>query len=165
VFKTKLPAVRVAPARHGLGVFAERRLRSSRIIARVQGEIIRDEYYGSDYCMDLGPGMSLEPGDAFRFMNHSCEPNCELMLEDGKGESLPKMWVRALRDIEPDEELTIDYQWSHEHAIPCGCGSTRCRGWICDPADLPKLQAREISSAASANTHSSLAMTSHSVPG
>lgn len=84
--------------------------------------------------MDLGGGLSLDPSPPFRYLNHSCSPNCMLVLlqveyDDGtptEGE----IWLEALRDIHPGEELTIDYGWPAESAMPCDCGSPNCRGWI-----------------------------------
>jgi SET domain-containing protein len=84
--------------------------------------------------MDLGGPYSLEPGEPYRFLNHSCDPNCELLLIDVEDEDgrllLPEIWLSALRDIEPGEELTIDYGWPAEQGIRCTCGSANCRGWI-----------------------------------
>ena len=42
-------------------------------------------------------------GNEARFINHSCEPNCESVTR-GK-----RIWIYALRDIQPGEELTYDY--------------------------------------------------------
>lgn len=141
--------VRVGPARHGMGVFATRRLRGERELAKVEGEVIDDADYGSNHCMDLGGTLSLEPVAPFRFLNHSCEPNCSLILcetthEDGSP-ATPEIWVETLRQIAPGEELTIDYAWPADSAIPCGCGAPTCRGWIVDPAELPVLQKKKAS--------------------
>jgi SET domain-containing protein len=57
-------------------------------------------------------------------MNHSCNPNAELSHDEGK------MYVDVIRTILPGQQITIDYGWSHEVAIPCECGSRHCRGWI-----------------------------------
>lgn len=84
--------------------------------------------------MDLGNERSLEPTAPFRYLNHSCSPNCELILvqveyDDGTP-SDTEIWVEAGRDIQSGEELTIDYGWPAESAIACDCGSPNCRGWI-----------------------------------
>ena len=83
----------------------------------------------SAVCID-----AAQDGNEARFMNHACEPNCEAVLAAEEGE----IWVVALRDIAPGEELTYDYgyvldQESVEEALrkyPCFCGSPRCRGTI-----------------------------------
>jgi hypothetical protein len=41
-----------------------------------------------------------------------------------------------LRTIEPGEELTIDYAWPAEAAIPCACGAAGCRCWIVAAEEL-----------------------------
>lgn len=59
------------------------------------------------------------------FTNHSCDPNAKFNDEG---------WLVAVREIEPDEELTFDYV---AHPIPaspwnfkCACGAAQCVGWI-----------------------------------
>ncbi|MBP5622349.1 MAG: SET domain-containing protein-lysine N-methyltransferase, partial [Thermoguttaceae bacterium] len=82
----------------------------------------------------------------YRFLNHSCAPNCQFIewqIDDDStstGSPVPivELWVHALRDIEPNEELTIDYGWDWQSAIPCKCGAPNCRGWICKEEDLVK---------------------------
>ena len=135
-------AVRVGLSQHGWGTFAARRFKKRAAIGQVTGQVIHDPDYSSDYCMDLGDGKSLEPGEPFRFLNHSCEPNCELVLIDVEREDgtrdIPEIWLETLRPIASGEELTIDYGWPMEHGIPCQCGSPRCRGWIVAQDDRPK---------------------------
>lgn len=130
----RMKKVTVEPARHGLGVFAERRLSARAYVGRIRGEVVADPEHSSDYCMDLGGGLALEPAPPFRFLNHSCTPNCLLVLvqveyEDGSPTEA-EIWLEAERDIAPGEELTIDYGWPVESAMPCDCGSPNCRGWI-----------------------------------
>jgi hypothetical protein len=136
-----LSAVRVAPARHGLGVFARRVIVVDEIIGEVTGTIIHEEGYGSEYCIDLDPSRVLEPDEPFRYVNHSCDPNCEIFSWDETDGDVTsdRVWLTALRVIQPGEELTIDYAWEADAAIPCGCGSANCRGWIVDEAELATL--------------------------
>ncbi|MDR2643758.1 MAG: SET domain-containing protein-lysine N-methyltransferase [Planctomycetaceae bacterium] len=47
-----------------------------------------------------------------------------------------EIWVEALRDILPGEQLTIDYAWPAERAIKCQCGCKNCRGWIVTANEL-----------------------------
>lgn len=97
-------------------------------MGRVAGAIVRGADYESDYCIDLGPELALEPGPPFRFANHSCEPNCRFVVETAGAGGL--VWFETLRGIAAGEELTVDYAWPADQAIPCGCGSRKCRGWI-----------------------------------
>ena len=61
-----------------------------------------------------------------RYMNHSCEPNCEAINRDGK------IWIVAVQDIQKGEELVYDYGYDMEHFLdhPCLCGSRNCIGYI-----------------------------------
>lgn len=71
-------------------------------------------------------------GNEARFINHSCEPNCDAVIDGGR------IWIEALRDIEAGEELAYDYAYileerhspSAKRRFPCNCGSIRCRGTI-----------------------------------
>lgn len=122
--------VRVGPSPLGLGVFSIRSYAVHELIGPIQGDVIDDPHYQSDYCMEIGEHSALEPDSPFRFVNHSCLPNCGL-LEVESGASGPgELWLEVLRDILPGEQLTIDYAWPAWAAIPCRCGCPQCRGWI-----------------------------------
>jgi hypothetical protein len=136
-------AVRVQPASCGQGVFARRRFRAGETIGEIQGEVIHDDAYWSAYCIDLGDGAVLEPASPYRYLNHHCRPNCELVIysgwDDQTGVLRQAARLRALADVQPGEELTIDYAWPPICAIPCLCGSKDCRGWIVAPGRLDEL--------------------------
>ena len=69
-------------------------------------------------------------GNDARWINHSCDPNCDAVIDDGR------IWIESIREIRPDEELAYDYALAltdrHTPAakrrFPCHCGATRCRG-------------------------------------
>jgi len=71
-------------------------------------------------------------GNEARFINHSCDPNCDAVVDD------MRIWIETIRDIEPGEELAYDYAYVLEERhspaakrrYPCTCGSVRCRGTI-----------------------------------
>ena len=71
-------------------------------------------------------------GNAARFINHSCDPNCDAVVEDGR------IWIETVRDVAPGEELAYDYAYVLEQRhtpaakrrYPCHCGAARCRGTI-----------------------------------
>jgi SET domain-containing protein len=71
-------------------------------------------------------------GNDARFINHSCDPNCDAVVNDGR------IWIESIRDIAPGEELAYDYQYTLEERhtparkrrFPCSCGSAKCRGTI-----------------------------------
>jgi hypothetical protein len=132
----------IQPTHVGRGLFARKPLESDQVIGEVTGVIHLDSDYGSDYCIDVGDDAVMEPKEPYRLLNHSCEPNCELILWKKRkieGRRIYRVWVQTLRPIEPGEELTIDYCWPASNAIQCECGSKNCRGWIVHPEELEKV--------------------------
>jgi SET domain-containing protein len=146
--ETPLIGVRDSPL-HGLGVFAARRIRKGTRIIEYLGERVshaeadrRYEHKGANDAhtflfivdsrtvIDAGVG-----GNEARFINHACEPNCESVIENRR------VFIDAVRAIEPGEELTYDYQIKREPDDPpdidsifaCRCGSARCRGSMLSP--------------------------------
>jgi len=71
-------------------------------------------------------------GNEARFINHSCDPNCEPEIQRGR------VYISALRDIAVGEELQYDYAYERsgdetaedERRYRCRCGTARCRGSI-----------------------------------
>ena len=122
----------------GLGVFATAPFGRDREVGVMVGEIIADPDYSDDYCVDLEDAVMI-PIAPFRYLNHCCEPNCELLLDQDEPNQLS---VLTLRKIRPGEQLTIDYGWPAENAIACECGSTACRGWVTAEAELQRLSRR-----------------------
>jgi uncharacterized protein len=71
-------------------------------------------------CIDGSVG-----GNDSRFINHSCDPNCDYVIEDGK------ILIFSDRLIKKGEELTIDYEYSKDSKKEiCRCGNKNCRGFI-----------------------------------
>lgn len=118
-------------------MFARRRLWANEVVGEIRGQIVELVGYGSEYCIDLGDGRVLEPDSPFRFVNHSCEPNCEYFYYEG--EDPDRLFLHALVTIERGAELTIDYGWPADVAIRCLCGKATCRGWIVHPDELARL--------------------------
>lgn len=142
-----MEVVRVGQAAYGKGVYARRRFKKGAVVGEVTGQVIEIPGYDSNYCIDLGGTRSLEPVAPFRFINHSCTPNCQFVWEEPAKPTDPlptSVMVQTLRTIEPGEELTIDYCWPAAAAIRCGCRSPRCRGWIVDAAELSLLDAKSL---------------------
>ena len=137
---TTMTNVTIAPAAYGMGLFAAQCFSAGDQLGWMEGFIIKDSEYSSDYCVDLGDDYCLEPDGTFRYLNHSCEPNCELyMIEETEEHGplvLPRISIEAYRDINIGEQLTIDYGWPAEQAIPCGCGVEKCRGWVVSAEEL-----------------------------
>lgn len=75
--------------------------------------------------IDAGP-----KGNFARFMNHSCEPNVQTQKWIVNGDV--RVGLFALTDIEPETELTFNYNLdclSNEKAA-CKCGTKSCSGFI-----------------------------------
>ncbi len=83
-------------------------------------------------------------GNDARFINHSCEPNCEALNEEGR------IFIYSLVDIPAGVELSYDYQYVIEGALDpatrklyaCRCGARRCRGTIAVAKLKPKARAK-----------------------
>ena len=71
-------------------------------------------------------------GNEARFLNHSCAPNCDAVIDDGR------IWIETIHDLEPGEELVYDYAYvlaerhtpAAKRRFPCHCGAITCRGTI-----------------------------------
>ena len=76
--------------------------------------------------VEFNDGTALDAsrnGSDFRYVNHSCDPNTFMRLYNGRVE------FYALRRVEAGEELTCDYgPTHHDGALPCRCGSAKCKG-------------------------------------
>src|SRR5580704_2472483 len=75
-------------------------------------------------------------GNAARFINHSCTPNCEAEIEDGR------IFIHAKKKIPAGAELAYDYWYTTDDSYtdedlkriyPCNCGSPKCRGTLAAP--------------------------------
>jgi uncharacterized protein len=124
---------------HGRGVYATEFIPAgTRIIEytgqRVSWEDAPDNENGSHtFNFGLESGEVINPkigGNEARWINHCCDPNCEAIEEDDR------IFIHAVRDIEPGEELFYDYALEIGEAITeaskkeyeCLCGSPSCRG-------------------------------------
>ena len=83
------------------------------------------------YIMELENGLYVDgkrKGNLSRFINHSCNPNCELVRWNVKGRI--RIGIFALKDIDSGEPLSYDYQFDTKeaNAFKCHCGASNCRG-------------------------------------
>jgi len=122
----------------GKGVFAEEEIKKGEDIIEYNGDKINsdegdaraDEQLnkGHLYIFKLNEEFDID-GDikdnTAKFINHSCDPNCETVIYDEK-----EILIVALKDIKKDEELTFDYQLTGDRVIQCNCQSKNCRGMI-----------------------------------
>lgn len=129
----------------GWGVQTKMPIKKGTYILEYVGEVVTERefkermatLYTSDihhYCLHLDGGLVIDGhrmGSDCRFVNHSCAPNCEMQKWSVNG--LSRMALFAMRDIEPGEELTYDYNFSlfnPSEGQPCKCESEQCRGVI-----------------------------------
>lgn len=135
-----LPGLKVIQSSiDGYGVIAERDFAEGEVLAEVDG-ILRheDQEFDDTYSLLLEKGWLLDMVDQNRWINHSCDPNCEVEAEyEGPEDS----WacITAIRPIRAGEEITYDYCFSAELAEPCRCGASICRGYIVDPDELSRV--------------------------
>ena len=130
---------------HGLGGFAKEFIPAGTRLIEYAGKRITpaqadalypdsdDQHHTFLFAIDdeivVDAGVS---GNDARFINHSCDPNCDAVIED------EKIWIETIRDVQPGEELAYDYAYELEERhtpaakrrYPCTCGSPRCRGTI-----------------------------------
>lgn len=125
----------------GKGVFSSRSYRPGESILQFGGKRVHIRNI-SDFThyIQITSGYFLGPtGEADDYVNHSCEPNSAVYLEQGN------LVLRSLVHIRKDEEIVFDYGtilFSEPTSFQCDCGSTRCRGIIGSFATLPaELQA------------------------
>ena len=141
---------------HGNGVFADELIRKGERVVRYKGKVRThdqvDETYGDmdenghtflftlndDYVIDANID-----GNVARWINHSCAPNCEAVIEENaKGKAhKDKVFIEAIRTIQPGEELTYNYGivLGEPHTAKakklwgCKCGSRQCTGTMLQP--------------------------------
>ena len=138
----------------GRGAFATRQIRRGQRVIEYTGERIDDDEADRRYdddkmsrhhtflfvvddktIVDAAVG-----GNDARFLNHSCDPNCEAVIER------KHIYIYALKTIRPGEELVYDYQYEHtkdhteedEKFYACRCGAPNCRGTILAPLKKPR---------------------------
>ncbi len=142
---------------HGRGVYATTFIPKDQKVIEYVGELIDKEesnnrgiaqhehalktgdaavyIFTIDKHYDLDGNM---PWNIARLINHSCAPNCEAIVDEEER----KIFIHAVRDINPGEELSFDYGFDidcyEEH--PCLCGQPNCVGYIVGQDSWPDLK-------------------------
>jgi SET domain-containing protein len=129
---------------HGNGVFSKELIRKGTRIIEYRGirstiDVEREKPVNDPqnphhtFLFELSDGTAIEAGisgNAARWINHGCAPNCEAIEEDGR------VFIYARRTIRAGEEFTYDYRLSipgrisqrTRQAYACYCGANACRG-------------------------------------
>lgn len=129
---------------HGLGAFATVAIPAGTRLIEYAGQRLTpaeaearypDDDSGPQHtCLfaiddDVVIDAAVDGNDA-RFINHSCDPNCDAVVDDGR------IWIETIRDVAAGEELAYDYQHvlkerhtpAAKRRYPCRCGAATCRG-------------------------------------
>lgn len=136
---------------HGNGVFAVQDIAEGETLIEYKGEVIdwkealrRHPHDPSQpnhtFYFHIDDGRVIDGnvnGNAARWINHSCDPNCEADEVNGR------VYIKALRNIAAGEELNYDYGLIIDEPytpkllaeFPCWCGSENCRGTLLTPKD------------------------------
>jgi len=102
-------ALDVKPCTTGKGLFTRVHIPEDTCIIEYTGVLLTPEKRAksqSRYLFDVAPGKTIDgasQGNKARYINHSCDPNCEAIVHRGR------VYVFALRDIKPGEQLGYDY--------------------------------------------------------
>jgi len=137
--------VRPSPI-HSVGVYTTTPIRKGARVVEYAGERItpdeadrRYEGVSRTYLYGLEDGKTVIDGHGLgAYLNHSCDPNCE--VDEVKG----RVWLFAVRNIAPGEELVWDYNlYDDEDPAPCHCGSKKCRGTMYSRDWMAKMRRKE----------------------
>jgi SET domain-containing protein len=134
---------------HGKGVYALQPLKKGEVIIEYTGERIswkealrrhphdpKDPDHTFYFHIDDSRVIDAKVGgNAARWINHACSPNCEADEDGGR------VFIKALRNIKPGEELFYDYGLTIDERytpalkkrFPCHCGTKGCRGTLLAP--------------------------------
>jgi hypothetical protein len=127
---------------HAAGVFTTAPLKRGKKVVEYTGPIISKEegdkvYQHRDitYLFSVKKGQVIDGHGIAAFINHSCDPNCE--TDEVRG----RIWILAIRDIQPGEELTYDYNLfdgDEDDPADCHCKAKQCRGSLYSDSELRK---------------------------
>ena len=130
---------------HAAGCYTTARIPKGKRVAEYTGPRLSkdeaDELYKDSiltYLFGLGDGSTVIDGHCMAmFINHSCDANCETGEEDGR------VWITAIKNIPPGQEITYDYclyDGGDDEAV-CNCGAPKCRGTMYSREETRKRKA------------------------
>ena len=143
---------------HGFGVFAARRIRKGTTIIEYLGDRLshaqadaryedKDPDDNHTFLFTVDAKIVIDAGvngNEARYINHGCDPNCESSMR-GK-----RIFIEAIRTIQPGEELAYDYQIQRDgddapnvdEVFACRCGAANCRGSMLEAPKKPRTAQR-----------------------
>src|SRR5579871_2660125 len=123
---------RIGRSRTGLGLFATKPIKKGRRIIRYFGPILDSKKKDEDeienkYLFELNNRWTIDGSvraNVARYINHACKPNAESDVKPRKR----RVYIRAIKDIEPGEEISYDYGTDYFKAYlkPIGCKCDCC---------------------------------------
>tara|TARA_Y100001970_G_C14045642_1_gene756175 strand:+ start:292 stop:783 length:492 start_codon:yes stop_codon:yes gene_type:complete len=141
---------------HGTGVFADQNIKkNTKIIEYIGEKVLRSEgnkrsekrlkkylnsvETGSVYIFEVNSKYDIDGSPLYnkaRYINHSCNPNCEVDIEKGR------IWISSIKDIKRGDELSYDYGFEFDEDDfmdhKCNCGSKKCIGFVISSDDWNK---------------------------
>jgi len=133
---------------HGYGIFARRTIAKGERLIEYKGALINARQAEGRYpetgtpphtfLFDADDDMYIDAGvkgNSARWINHSCQPNCET-VQEGR-----RIFIESVRTIRPGEEIFYDYKITLDEPHNarakkkwvCHCGAARCRGTMLGP--------------------------------
>jgi SET domain-containing protein len=145
---------------HGYGVFAARRIRKGTAVIEYLGERVSHAQADARY-EDKNPSdnhtflFTVDEkividagvnGNEARYINHGCDPNCESAISN------KRVFIMAIRTIQPGEELSYDYRIQRDsddapdvdEVYACRCGARNCRGSMLEAPKKASKEARKL---------------------
>jgi len=123
---------RVGRSRTGLGLFATKPIKKGAKIVRYFGPLLdcrkkKDDAIENKYLFELNNRWTIDGSvrkNIARYINHACKPNAESDVSARKR----KVVIRAIKNIEPGEEINYDYGTDYFKAYlkPIGCKCAAC---------------------------------------
>jgi uncharacterized protein len=123
---------RIGRSRTGLGLFATRPIKKGTKIIRYFGPLLdcrkkKDDAIENKYLVELNNRWTIDGSvreNVARYINHACKPNAESDVKPRKR----KVFIRAIKNIEPGEEISYDYGTDYFKAYlkPIGCKCDAC---------------------------------------
>jgi len=139
---------------HGFGVFAARRIRKGTTVIEYLGDRVshaqadaryedKDPNDNHTFLFTVDAKTVIDAGvngNEARYINHGCDPNCESTTVN------KRVYIVAIRTIQPGEELSYDYQIQRDSddapnvddVYACRCGALNCRGSMLEAAKKPR---------------------------
>lgn len=121
-------SLKVGKSRTGLGLYTLEDIPKGEFIIEYTGEVLTEkeaDERGGKYLFETSKNRYIDGTartNTARYINHSCRPNCEIEIKQGR------IYVFSKRAIKAGEELNYDYEkeYWNEHIKPYGCKCDKC---------------------------------------